>query len=168
MTRKTRFSIAFLSITAMTVGWELVAVANPKDDLEPWTYLIVDHVPAAIAMAVIAILVSWLPGHFMHEYSHRRGKHMIVPATPESDAPGEPLLATGSITAAVAAAIALFAAFGLPLTDAQTQAVVALVALVAPLVVAILGRRKVFAPLTVRAMVVRAAQTGNADGGPVI
>ena len=52
----------------------------------------------------------------------------------------EPIISTASITAAATALIALAVAFGLPLTDAQTQAILGVVAVAAPLVV-ILARR---------------------------
>lgn len=52
----------------------------------------------------------------------------------------EPIISTASITAATTALIALAVAFGLPLTDTQTQAILGVVAVAAPLVV-ILARR---------------------------
>jgi uncharacterized membrane protein (DUF441 family) len=55
----------------------------------------------------------------------------------------EPVLTSASIVALVAALIAVLAAFGLPLSDDQTTAVVSLVGVVAPLVVALLSRPRV-------------------------
>lgn len=78
---------------------------------------------------------------------------MTLPETPPPTAPHEPLLTVGSVTAFVAAVAALGAAFGLPLSDAQTNAVLGVVAILAPLVVALVGRAKVFSPATVREMV---------------
>jgi hypothetical protein len=163
MTRKTALTITFLSVTGVAVGWEFAAVANPRDDLIPWTNLIADHVDPVITFAAIAILVSWLPGHFIHAYT-QRGKHVatdvVIPATPDPGAAKEPLLSVGTVTALVAAAIAVATAFGLPLNDEQRGAVLVLVAAVAPFAVALVARKKVFSPNTTRAMVVDAANTG--------
>lgn len=54
----------------------------------------------------------------------------------------QPVMKAGSVSAAVAAVIALLVSFGLPITDAQTNAILALVAVVAPLVTAYLTRYK--------------------------
>lgn len=55
----------------------------------------------------------------------------------------EPVLNVGSITALVAAVIALLAAFGLPLSPEQVQAVLGVVAVAGPIVAALIARRKV-------------------------
>lgn len=55
----------------------------------------------------------------------------------------EPVVTVASITAAVAALIGVLVAFGVPLTDDQQKALLALVAVVAPLVAAVIARRKV-------------------------
>ncbi len=55
----------------------------------------------------------------------------------------EPLLTIAGVTALVAALIAVGAAFGLPLTTDQQTAVLGLVAVVAPIVVGLVARRKV-------------------------
>ena len=55
----------------------------------------------------------------------------------------EPVVTIASITAAVAALIALLTAFGVPLSDDQQKAILALVAVAAPLVAAVLARRHV-------------------------
>lgn len=52
----------------------------------------------------------------------------------------EPLVSTATITAGVSAVIALLVAFGVDLTEAQTIAILGVVAVVAPLVV-ILARQ---------------------------
>ncbi|RGC68412.1 hypothetical protein C5N14_13580 [Micromonospora sp. MW-13] len=64
----------------------------------------------------------------------------------------EPLFTVGGITAAVTAVLALLLAFGLPLSDAQQTAILGLVAVLAPLVVAAIARGRVYSPATVRAM----------------
>jgi hypothetical protein len=55
----------------------------------------------------------------------------------------EPVLTVASITALVAATITVLAAFGLPLTNDQTQAILGLIAVAGPLVAALIARRKV-------------------------
>lgn len=59
-----------------------------------------------------------------------------------SDRP-EPLLNTATITALGSALVALLVAFGLPLNDTQETAIIGLVSVVAPLVVALVARSKV-------------------------
>lgn len=61
----------------------------------------------------------------------------------------EPLFSVGTITAAGAALLGLVAAFGLNLSDDQQAAVLGVLGVVAPIVVALWGRRKVYAPATV-------------------
>lgn len=55
----------------------------------------------------------------------------------------EPVLTVASITSLVAAVIALLVAFGLPLTNDQQNAILGVVALASPLVVAAFSRPKV-------------------------
>ncbi len=62
---------------------------------------------------------------------------------------GEPLLSVGAITAAATAVVALLVAVGLPISGELRAAILGLVAVVAPLVVARVGRRRVYAPATV-------------------
>jgi hypothetical protein len=160
--RKAVLSVAFVSLGVTWTTWEVVAAQNPQDDLVPLTTLLVDHVPAPVTLAAVALLVAWLPGHFVEAYANRKAAMsadttVTVPATPEVGSPKEPLVNVGSITAAVAALLAVLVAFGLDLSDVQTGAVLTLVTVAAPLVVAAVGRRKVFSPATVRTMVVDAA-----------
>lgn len=56
---------------------------------------------------------------------------------------GEPAINTSRAVALVAAVIALVTAFGLPLDDKQTLAIIGLVTIAAPLVQGYLTRRKV-------------------------
>lgn len=86
---------------------------------------------------------------------------VFVPGTPGEGAAKEPLVSVATITAVVSAVLSLGVSFGLSLSPEQTGAVVSVVTLLAPLVVALWGRRKVFAPSTVRAMVVQAAASGK-------
>ena len=52
----------------------------------------------------------------------------------------EPAITAGGITALVSALIALGAAFGMPITDAQKTAILSLVAIVAPIAVGLVVR----------------------------
>jgi hypothetical protein len=168
VTRKTVLSITFLSVTGVAVGMEIWFAVDHDPSTLPWTWWIATYVPAPITYAAIAVLVSFLMPHFIEAYAKRRAKTMTttIPATPEPGAPAEPLLSVGAITAFAAAALGVGAAFGLPLTDAQTGALLGLVPFAAALIVAIWGRKKVFSPNTVRAMVVTAAATGEVPTEP--
>ncbi|MFI1197681.1 hypothetical protein ACH4T9_31095 [Micromonospora sp. NPDC020750] len=64
-------------------------------------------------------------------------------------APSEPLFTVGVLTAAVTAVLALLVAFGLPVSDGQQSAILGLVAVLAPLVVSLVGRGRVWSPATV-------------------
>lgn len=55
----------------------------------------------------------------------------------------EPVVTVGSIGAAAAAVLALLVAFGAPLTDDQQVAILGVVAVAAPVVVALVARRMV-------------------------
>lgn len=61
----------------------------------------------------------------------------------------QPLLSVGTITAVGSALIAALVAFGLKISDDQQSAVLAVIGVLAPIVVALWGRRKVYAPATV-------------------
>lgn len=67
----------------------------------------------------------------------------------------EPLFTVGSITAGVTALIALVTAFGLDLSDRQQTAILGVVAVLAPLVVSLVGRGRVYAPATVARLLAR-------------
>lgn len=62
------------------------------------------------------------------------------PADPMSS---EPLVTVASITAGVAAIIALLVSFGIPVTPEQQTAILGVVAVVAPIVVALVSRGSV-------------------------
>lgn len=75
-----------------------------------------------------------------------------------------PLLAVGTVTAAATAVVAVLVSFGVPLTDDQQAAVLGLVGVLAPLVVAAVGRSRVYAPATVaRLLATRPRTTYRAD-----
>lgn len=79
-----------------------------------------------------------------------------VPATPGPNAASEPLVTVGTITAIVTAGIGAAVAFGLDLKPDQTAAILAFIAVLAPLVVAVWGRAKVYSPATVRTLLTSA------------
>jgi len=58
----------------------------------------------------------------------------------------QPAAIVGTITAAVAALIALFVAFGVDLTADQQAAILSVAAVVAPLIAALFIRRQVWSP----------------------
>jgi len=171
--RKVVITTGFLTVTAAAIGLEVWFATDNNPDTLPWTALLADNVPAPIVFAAVALLVAWLPGHFIEAYTSRKKlinmderTVVTVPATPEVDAPREPLVSVGLITAAAAALLGTLVAFGLNLSQVQTGAVLTLVTVAAPLMVAAVGRRKVFAPATVRTMVVDAATTGETRAEP--
>ena len=64
--------------------------------------------------------------------------------TPSADPmSSEPLVTVASITAGVAAIIALLVSFGIPVTPEQQTAILGVVAVVAPIVVALVARERV-------------------------
>lgn len=81
-----------------------------------------------------------------------------IPATPPPGAPAEPLITVGGITAGVTAVLALLVAFGLSLSDAQNAAVLGVAAVLAPIVVAVVGRLKVWSPASARAAILEAGR----------
>lgn len=74
-----------------------------------------------------------------------------TPATESS----EPLYTVGTITAAATAVIALLIAFGLPISDDPQSAILGVVAVAAPLVVAAIARGRVYSPATVSRLLAR-------------
>lgn len=84
--------------------------------------------------------------------------HETLPAVPSSDAPTEPLLSVGTITAAAVAVLAALVAFGVDLDDDRQAAILGIVAVLAPILTAAAGRSHVFAPKTVAKMVAAAKQ----------
>ncbi len=73
-----------------------------------------------------------------------------LPPVPPPKAPTEPLLTVGTITTIAAAAIAALVAFGLHIDDDQQAKLLGLIAVLAPLIVAGIGRLRTWSPATVR------------------
>lgn len=69
---------------------------------------------------------------------------------PQPGTAEEPLLNVGVLTATATAVLALLVSFGLPISDTQQTAILGVVAVAAPILVAALGRARVYAPATVR------------------
>lgn len=78
----------------------------------------------------------------------------------------EPAAIVGSITAAVAAIIALLVAFGANVSDEQAQAVLGVVAVLAPAIAAFVIRQNVFASKTVDRVETAAYNDGVAGNKP--
>jgi purine-cytosine permease-like protein len=61
----------------------------------------------------------------------------------------EPALSVGAVAAAVGAVLTLLVAFGVDLTEAQTEAILGVVLVAGPLVLAAITRSKVYSPSSV-------------------
>jgi hypothetical protein len=70
----------------------------------------------------------------------------------------EPVITVGTITAIVAAILAFLQSFGVSITDAQQDAIRGLVAVLAPIVLALIARQFVFSPASTRQLVNEAYQ----------
>jgi hypothetical protein len=166
MIRRVALTVGFLTVTATAVGLEVWFATDHDPDTRPWTDLATSYIPGPIIMAGIAVLLAWLPGHFAEAIAKKRAKTMtetttVVPATPEAGSASEPLVTPATVVASCSALVAMLVAFGLPLSDNQTVAILGFVTVAAPLLVAAWARRRVFAPATVRTMVVDAATHGD-------
>lgn len=72
----TRWRTAFLTATAAVIGMEVWASADGSDQTDPWTDLIVRHIPAEVTGLAIAGLAGWLALHFGVRYwrKHKAAK----------------------------------------------------------------------------------------------
>ncbi len=73
----------------------------------------------------------------------------------------EPLAIVGTIGSLIGAFLVLMQSFGIPVTDAQSQAINNFVVIAAPLIVAMIGRQYVFSPDTARALQIEAWDAGS-------
>lgn len=81
----------------------------------------------------------------------------------------EPLLTTGSLTAIVAAFLVFMQQMGVPISDAQQDAIRNLVAVLAPFILALIARQFVFSPNTVQNKVDQAySATPGVDPKPKV
>lgn len=74
MNEKWTWRIGFLSLTAGAIAAELWAIWDHDGNTEPWTSLIVDHVPWQATLAVFGALLLWLPAHFIVAYRKRQAR----------------------------------------------------------------------------------------------
>lgn len=81
---------------------------------------------------------------------------MTLSLDPNENHPREPLWSVGSITAAAAVVLDAAVVWGLPLSHAKETALLAVINVAAPIVVAVWGRRRVFAPATVARLLLAA------------
>lgn len=79
-----------------------------------------------------------------------------LPDVPKPGAPSEPVLTRGAITAFVTAALVLFVAFGVHISNDRQAAILGIIAPLAVVVTAVWSRLKTFSPRTVRMMVQQA------------
>jgi hypothetical protein len=76
-------------------------------------------------------------------------------------------MTVGMVTAVAAAVVAALVAFGFRLSVAQQAAVLGIVGVAAPIVVAVLGRRKVYAPASVARLLAAKQGVPGPQGPPV-
>lgn len=91
-----------------------------------------------------------------------------VPPIPGMLAPKEPLLTVGLITTIVTAGLALLVAVGVPVDDDLQAALLTFVAVLAPVVVAWVGRGTVWSPHTVRQAVLAERQRNTGGGAELL
>ena len=75
----------------------------------------------------------------------------------------EPALTWGGIVAAIAAALVVAKAFGLPLSEEQESAVLQFLAVLGPIITAVVIRQSVFSPASTVKIANEAAVTGDAN-----
>lgn len=140
MTRRTAWATAFLSVAAVWTGMELYAAFDANPDTDPATYLIRDHIPAAVTFALIAILAA-----HMHSAYAQKGTDVTAPVPPElGDRRTEPLLTRAGAVAVASALIgAAVSLHWVSLSDGQTEAILTAVGVAAPLAAAWWARRHV-------------------------
>lgn len=173
MTKRLAFRWTFLAVTTAAVGMELWAANDKSADTEPWTYLIATCVPQAVTIAAITWLTSWLGPHFEHAYRTRKkttvADAVSVPPTPAGKSELEPLVARAAAVALGGALITLVVAFGIPITNSQREAILAVLgiaaSILAPLITAWWARRHVWAPRTVARKVAQVQAECAAPGG---
>lgn len=68
MTKATFWRTLFLGVTGLAIGLELWASFDHDDSTDPWTDLIVRHIPGEITALLIAGLAGWLGVHFGLRY----------------------------------------------------------------------------------------------------
>lgn len=79
-----------------------------------------------------------------------------LPEVPKPGAAKEPLITVGGITTVVTAVLVLLVAYGINVNNNQQAAILGVVAVLAPIVVAVIGRLKTWSPRSVRRVVQQA------------
>lgn len=79
-----------------------------------------------------------------------------LPDVPPPGAPREPLLNVGTVVTLCTAILGALVAWGVKISDDQQAALLALLAVLAPIIVALIGRTKVWSPASVRAAIIHA------------
>lgn len=85
---------------------------------------------------------------------------------PTGVAKTEPAGLVGTITAGVTAVLALLVAYGFDVSQEQQVAILGVVAVIAPVIAAIVTRSRVYSPSTTQTLANEAAVTGNATIAP--
>ena len=78
----------------------------------------------------------------------------------------EPLAIVGTIGSLIGAFLVMMQSFGIPITDAQSDAINNFVVIAAPLVVALIGRQFVFSPQTTEELTDKAYGAGLPPSDP--
>jgi hypothetical protein len=76
MSRRSIWTLVFLTLTGGALGMELWAGLDSSPDTVPWTDLLARYVPQPITFTAIAILTAWLPLHFTKAYQRSGGGPM--------------------------------------------------------------------------------------------
>lgn len=76
---RNRWRLAFLGLTAVVLGMELVASFDRDPNTDPWTDLIVAYVPVEVTALAIAGLSGWLAVHFSMRYWRKRKADQTPP-----------------------------------------------------------------------------------------
>jgi hypothetical protein len=72
VSRRAVWTLAFLGVTTVAIIAELWASFDSDPQTDPWTDLIVRHIPAEITFALIGALCLWLPLHFWIRYRRKQ------------------------------------------------------------------------------------------------
>lgn len=94
----------------------------------------------------------------------------VTPPVPPVGAPREPVLSAATWVTLATAVLALLTAFAVPIDDAQQAAILGAIAVVAPVILAIVARQTAWSPqtagATVRAEVAKALKARAAQDPP--
>jgi hypothetical protein len=92
--------------------------------------------------------------------------HETSPPVPAVNAPSEPLLTAGTIITVFSAVLAAIVSFGLNISDDQQAKLLGVILVVAPLIVAVVGRIKAWSPASVRKLVHEERAKAAAEARP--